>query len=252
MFKGFYNLTSGMLTQGRALDVISNNIGNVATTGYKADRFTASTFEDVLWQHVGNRNKNYSELGEMSWITAPDQTYIDFSQATFDETGLSLDFAIDGSGYFAVETDEGRSYTRNGSFSLDNEGYLTLAGEGRVVGADGEAILLTTDRLDADYSGRLFYSETGGYLGQIGVFAFENEQEQLEKNADGLFSSDAEPAQSQNYRILQGMLERSNADWVEQMTQMITAQRAYQSIAQVLRIYDTLINRTTTDLPKLS
>ena len=63
MFKGFYNLTSAMLTHGRNLNVISNNMANVSTSGYKSDTFTATTFDDVLWSRVGNKNKIYEDLG---------------------------------------------------------------------------------------------------------------------------------------------------------------------------------------------
>ena len=72
MFKGFYNLTSGMLSQGRRLDVVSNNMTNISTAGYKADRYTDSTVQDVLMSRVGNKNKAVStEMGMESYILAP-------------------------------------------------------------------------------------------------------------------------------------------------------------------------------------
>ena len=273
MFKGFYNLTSGMLTQGRALDVLSNNIANVSTAGFKADRFTASTFQEVMWQIVGNKNKEYAEIGEQSWITMPRQLYTDYTQGAFDQTDLPLDFAIEGRGYFAVEaaaqateTEENpedeaenagaeetrRLYTRGGSFSLDGEGYLTLPGHGRVLSAGGQPIQLTTDKLQTDGYGGLF-TETWGFLGRIGVFVFEDDETALEKNELGLFeaSEDAEPTQTAA-RIHQGMLERSNVDWVKQMTEMLSTQRAYQSAAELAKIYDTLMTRITTEIGRLT
>ena len=111
MTKGFYNLTSAMLTQGRYLDIISNNMANVATAGYKGDRFTYSTFEEVMWKLVGNKNKVYTDLGIQSWITAPSELYTDYSQGAPEETGQNLDFAIEGEGFFAIETDGGRVLT---------------------------------------------------------------------------------------------------------------------------------------------
>lgn len=253
MFKGFYNLASGMLTQGRMLDVISNNMANAATPGFKADRFTASTFQEVLWQHVGNKAKNYHELGNQSWITAPSQLYTDFSQAGFEETGLPLDFAIEGGGYFAIRrADDTVAYTRNGSFSLDNEGYLTLPGQGRVLGTDREPIRLVTDKVSTDNYGGLFL-ESGGYLGRIGVFTFENEEEMLEKDAQSLFftAEENEPEVGVS-RMHQKMLEHSNADWAREMTQMISTQRAYQSAAEITKIYDTLMTRITTEIGRAS
>ncbi len=281
MFKGFYNLTSGMLTQGRHLDILSNNIANIPTSGFKGDRFTASTFQEVMWSRVGNMVKHYEDIGEQSWITAPSQMYTDFTQGTLDQTFLPLDFAINGEGWFAIENlnpdqdlnpyddpeaednpenpeeaenpgnEERRiEYTRSGSFALDNEGYLVLPGQGYVLDINRERIRLVTDKLHDDGYGGLF-TEAGGYLGRIGIFVFEDNEAQLEKNNQGLFVSEAEP-QVTTTPLINGYLERSNVDWVKNMTEMISAQRAYQSMAELTQIYDTVMNRITQEVGRLS
>lgn len=250
MFKGFYNLTSGMLTHGKHLDVIANNMSNVATAGFKTDRFAFATFEEAMWYRVGNMDKKYTELGNQSWITAPSKLYTDYEQGAIEETGQPLDFAIEGDGFFALENADGeRIYTRNGNFSLDNEGYLWLSGFGRVLNQDGEAINLVTDRIEADESGRL-YAETGGYLGQIGVFAFEDNGE-LEKNNYGFFTSENEGEAASGVRIHQKWVERANVDLVEQMTKMIAFERAYQSAAEVTKIYDQVMRQSTEEVGRL-
>jgi len=250
MFKGFYNLTSGMLTQGKNLDVIANNMSNAATAGFKTDRFTFSTFEEVMWNRVGNMDKKYTELGNQSWITAPSKLYTDYEQGSIEETGQPLDFAIEGDGFFALENRDGeRVYTRNGNFSLDNDGYLWLSGYGRVLDRDGEAIRLVTDRITGDSSGNLF-AENGAYLGNIGVFQFEDNGE-LEKNDYGFFVSENEGAVATDFKMHNGWVERSNIDLVQQMTGMITAERAYQSAAEITKIYDDLMTKATTDVGRL-
>lgn len=248
MFKGFYNLASGMLTQGRKLDIISNNMTNVATAGFKADRYTASTFQEVMWSLVGNKEKRYTELGMESFITAPSQLYTDYTQGAFDETGLPLDFAIEGEGFFAIQTNDGRVYTRSGSFALDNEGYLCLSGQGRVLDPNGQTIRLVTDKIKSDGFGGLT-TENGGYLGQIGVFTFPD-NDQLEKNDQGLFTSDVEGT-AVTARIHKGMVERSNVDLVQQMVEMISTQRAYQSAAELTKIYDDFMTKATTDVGRV-
>ena len=250
MYKGFYNLTSAMLTQGKMLDVVSNNMSNIATSGYKTDRYTASTFQDKVWKLTGNKEKTYTELGTQSFITAPSQLYTDHSQGSFDTTGQDLDFAIEGEGYFAVQRDNGqRYYTRNGNFSLDDEGYLCVPGQGRVLGVSENPIQLITDKIKTDGYGGLF-TQDGGFLGRIGVFGFAAPEEQLEKNDQGLFTAQADPA-AVTVPLHQGLLERSNTDLVEQMTEMIASERAYQSAAEIIKIYDQLINRVTTEVGRL-
>ena len=248
MYKGFYNLTSAMLTHGKHLDVISNNMTNVATPGYKTDRFTASTFQEVMWNLVGNKNKSYTELGEQSWITAPSQLYTDFSQGSFDITGQPLDFAIEGAGYFAIETDGGRVYTRDGNFALDDEGYLCLPGQGRVLNVAGNPMRLVTDQFEVDGLAGL-YTEDGGFLGRIGIFDFAN-NEGLVKNDQALFQGPGDGVIT-NVTVRNGMLERSNVDMVQQLTEMINTQRAYQSAAEVIKIYDEVIQRATTNVGQL-
>ena len=154
MTKGFYNLTSGILSQSRRLDTVANNMTNLSTSGYKAEQYTDSTFQEVLISRVGNKDKSSpTVIGEESYILAPSQLYVDYSQGSLEETGLTLDFAIEGDGFFAIQTAQGVEYTRSGSFSLDGEGYLCLPAHGRVLGADGQPVYLATDRIRADQAG---------------------------------------------------------------------------------------------------
>ncbi len=250
MFKGFYNLTSGMLTQGRNLDVISNNMANAATTGFKSDRYTFSTFQEVMWERVGNMDRKYTDLGTQSWITAPSQLYTDYEQGSIEETGQPLDFAIEGDGFFALETANGdRVYTRNGNFSLDNDGYLWLSGYGRVLNPNGDPMRIVTDRVTSDELGNI-YTEDGGYLGRVGVFRFEDNAE-LQKNEYGFFVSENEGTPTTDVRVHNKWVEHSNIDLVREMTGMITAERAYQSAAEVTKIYDDVMKKSTEDVGRL-
>lgn len=252
MFKGFYNLTSGMITHGKHLNVISNNMANVSTTGFKADCFTGQTFDEVMYSVVGNKIKNYVDIGEQSYATVPSENYTDFSQASFDETGMPLDFAIEdltGTSFFAIQTDNGVVYTRAGDFSLDDENYLALPDHGRVLDVDGNEIRLVTDKIQCDDYGRI-YTQNGGFLGQIGVYVFEN-TDGLEKDPMGMFTAGGAQPQVQTVKVHNGMLERSNIDLVQQMTKMITTQRAYQSAATATKIYDQVMNHAANDIGRM-
>ncbi len=251
MTKGFYNLTSGILSQTRRLDVIGNNMTNITTPGYKTETYTDTTFENVLISRIGNSDKSESEvLGSQSYMLATDRLYIDLSESGLDITGLNLDFAIMGEGYFGIQTDEGVEYTRGGSFSLDGEGYLYAPTHGRVLGANGEGIQLDTDLITSDTQGRIFNAETGEQLGQLGVFTFEDET-LLEKNTSGLFGVGGQAPQVGDAQVMWKAVENSNVDLANEMSRMLTAQRALQSSSQILKIYDQLLTKSTTEIGKL-
>lgn len=248
MYKGFYNLTSGMLSQNRRLDVVANNMTNVSTTGYKAEQYIDSTFKEYITSRIGNKDKsNPAELGGSSYILAPNKLYTDYTQGSLEPTGMPLNFAIEGDGFFSIQTPQGVAYTRSGDFSLDNEGYLVLPDEGRVLGSNGNPIRLGTHQIEADRYGTL-YTKDGAVLGKLGIYTFAD-NEQLTKNPRGLFTGTG--AQSVNIPIHWKILERSNVELVEQMVDMMSSQRALQSAAQLSKMYDQLMTKATTDLGRV-
>lgn len=253
MLKGFYNLSSAMLTQTRNLDVIGNNMSNTSTSGYKADQYVDTTFGDVMLSRVGNKEKHPQELGTTtSYITAIADVVTDHSQGALQQTNLPLDFAIEGDGYFSIQTENGTAYTRNGSFMLDNEGYLYFGGQGRVLGANGQPIYLGTDKITANNDGFIF-DDNGQVLGQLGVFTFNNPADALEKGDGELFYANGqEQAQlAQGSIVHHQMVEKSNINLVEQMTQMMVCQRALQSASQVTKMYDTIMTKATGEIGRV-
>lgn len=252
MFKGFYNLSSAMLTQTRNLDVVGNNMSNTATYGYKADRFVDTTFEEVMLSRLGNKVKDSEELGTTtSHITVLGEVYTDHTQGALQDTGMPLDFAIEGDGYFSVQSvANGQVYTRNGAFMLDDQGYLYLAGQGRVLGSDGQPIFLGTDKIECTSDGAIYTGE-GQLLSQIGVFTFQDPAQDLIKTGEGMFQANGQAALSNDFTIHHKWVERANIDLVQQMTEMITCQRALQSASQISKIYDQLMSRSATELARL-
>lgn len=249
MIKGFYNLTSGMLTQQRNLNVVGNNLVNISTSGFKQDRYTATTFDEVLYSWTGNKDKDYVGIGQQSYIRASSDIYTDYRQGIPEPTGIPLDFAIYGDGFFAVQLlNGGTAYTRSGSFSLDDEGYLCYPGQGRILSAEGQPIYLGTDKIEADGLGNIF-NENGGLLGRLGVYSFED-MGGLEHNDQGMFTG-AGAAVMENPALFWKCLERSNTDMVQQMTEMITCQRSLQSAAQVIKMYDDVMNKASNSLGQM-
>lgn len=252
MTRGFYDLTSGMLSQTRRLDVVGNNMTNVTTAGYKQETYTDTTFQEVLLSRTGSADKsNPTPIGQASYMLVPSELYVNHDQGIVEETGLTLDFAIYGDGYFAIETDNGVEYTRNGNFSLDNEGYLYLPNHGRVLGADQQPIHLDTDYIEADDTGRIYNAgDKTTVYGQLGVFTFADQQ-QLVKNESGLFGANGQQPVASNAQVMWKNLESSNVDMLQEMSRMMTAQRALQGAASVLQIYDGVLTKATSDVGRL-
>ena len=147
MFQGFYNLTSGMLTQNRNLDIVSNNIANVLTPGFKKDVMASSTFQEEMIARTGNIDKNNPEqLNNFAMLRTATEVNTDYSQGVLESTGNPLDLAITSEGsFFQIQTQNGTVYTRNGSFIIDNEGYMCLSEVGRVLGENGPIYIGSDD-----------------------------------------------------------------------------------------------------------
>lgn len=261
MYQGFYNLTSGMLTQTRNLNVISNNMTNIQTPGYKRDKMVSTTFQEEMLYRTGKRYKEDAQpLASMSKIRTAERTYVNYEQGSFDLTDGIMDFALAGEGFFCIDTPDGTYYTRNGSFGVDNEGYLSLNGMGRVQGADGQPILIDNENFVVDGTGNISVTEvvdaeTGAMetrsMGTLRVVDFAD-HEALHKEDFGLFSSGGQAAEDvERPGILWKYLEKSNVDMVEEMTSMMTSQRALQSAAQVLRMYDQILSKAATEVGRL-
>lgn len=243
MFQGYYDLTSNMITQNRNLNVISNNMTNVSTPGYKMDRIMQSTFRDEMLYRYDRDGK--TAVGTVSRMNIAQERVTDYTEGGIRETGDALDMGLTGNGFFVVDTGNGPVYTRDGSFNLDNEGYLTMPGVGRVQGTNG-AIRLTTDNVTIDKQGNITGVEDGQFFGRIQIVDFAD-YGQLTKITGSVFRANGAPqAAPQGTTITQSYLEDSNVSMAEEMTRMISSQRILQSSAQLLKIYDQLESKMVT------
>lgn len=267
MYQGFYNLASGMLTQSRNLNVISNNMVNIQTAGYKRDKMVSTTFQEEMLYRTGKRYKDNPEpMATTSKIRTAEQTYVNYDQGSFDPTDGIYDFALADQGFFCIDTPAGIRYTRNGSFALDDEGYLTLNGMGRVQGTDGQPIYIDNENFTVNDQGVISVQEItdgeedgggdeeGGtafrQMGALRVVDFED-YGQLHKEDYGMFSTNQAAQDVETPSVLWKHLERSNVDMMEEMTSMMSSQRALQSAAQVLKMYDQIMSKASSDVGRL-
>lgn len=274
MYQGFYNLASGMLTQSRNLNVISNNMVNLQTAGYKNDTMVTSTFQEEMLYRTGRRNKaEQTELAVASKIRTATQTYVDYSQGSYEETGGTFDFALGGDGFFCILTPSGEvQYTRNGSFAVDGNDYLVLNDLGQVLDTNGQPIQITGEEISVNENGHITaqvvtYNNEGELLGvedrDFGTLAVVDfaDHEALHREDNGLFSTDQAQIQitggnglaanGEETVVLSQTLEKSNVDMVEEMSRMISSQRALQSGAQILKMYDTIMSKSSTEIGNL-
>ena len=202
-------------------------------------------------------------MATTSKIRTADRTYVSYEQGGFEETDGIFDVALSGEGFFVINTANGPAYTRNGSFRVDDEGYLALNNLGRVLGTDGQPIQIVNENFTINSRGVISVVETQGddedggesettvrEMGTLQVVDFED-YEQLHKEDYGLYTTNQEARNVENPSVLWKILERSNVDMMEEMTSMITSQRALQSAAQVLKMYDQMLSKAVTDVGRL-
>jgi len=208
----------------RAIDVTANNLANLRTSGYKAEKVM---FEEYVQKGTSpatapNQMSSVVQLG----------TFTDYQPGSFEQTGNALDFAIQGEGFFPVQTDAGTRYTRDGSFQLDANGQLVTHDGDPVTDAGGSPIQLPPGAKNIVVGGDGQVSVDGNVVGQIGVVKFDDPQS-LVREGSGLYSSSAAPVPAES-AVVQGMIEGSNVQPVLELTRMMQTLRDFQAAQQVV------------------
>lgn len=216
----------------RELDVIANNVANMNTSGFKSEQMAFG--EHVMPKARENEFKRPDRL--LSFVEDL-ATWHDQSAGVMQSTGGATDFAIDGEGFFAVETAGGVRYTRNGAFQINPQGTLVTSDGARVLSTAGPIQLAPTETgLTIAADGTISTSE--GERGKLRVALFPNTQD-LAKAGSGLFSSTAQPQEpTLRTRVVQGAIEKSNVKPITEMSRLIEVTRAYESVTSMLAKQD--------------
>lgn len=246
MLAGYYTIASGMLTRQRELDVIGNNLVNINTPGYRKDKLLISSFEQELLTRREAQGEQVVGGGQAATAAVVDGVVSLFGAGTLKETGRALDVAINGEGFFNVAAEEGTLLTRNGQFDIDEQGYLTLPGYGRVLGVNGAGIPVGSDNFSVEADGTV-YDARGNRLGRLQI-TVPAENAEIRKLDSGLFRLDGPAAQNAGTSLLQGRLELSNVDMNQELTDMIEAQRAFQSCSSALQMVDAMNRKAASEL----
>ena len=237
MANNFLIALSWQTAMRRELEVVANNVANLSTTGYKNDH---AQFSEFLMP--GARADQFAGPDRRVSFVQDRGTWHDFSQGAFQQTGGPLDTAIDGDGFFVVQTPRGERYTRNGAFQLNNVGELVTSNGDRVLGDGGPIVLQTTDRdivvtSDGTIKVREGLSLTSDSTrGKLRLVSFANPQA-LRKDGASTYSAPVgvQPRPAEKTSVAQGVIEKSNVHSVLEMTRMIEITRKYTEVANMVQ-----------------
>ncbi len=241
MIKGIFTSASGMQPHSVKMEVIANNLANIDTTGFKKE----NVFIQVLDQEraVNRRNAGY---GDLASLDARELT--DYSQGTFRTTNNPFDVALLGDGFFTVETPQGLRYTRNGNFSLSEDGVIQTSEGYPVMGTGGK---MRIDNWSKIATGDITISPHGEVgidkvmIGQLRVVDFPQPY-QLSKEGTSIFVPREKVAPievDKNTVVKQGMLEESNIDAIEEMVAMIELNRSFETDQRMTTIQDGTLDK---------
>ncbi len=259
MLRGFYTIASGILTQQRVLNVLTNNLSNVETPGFRASRVVSTTFEHEYLARI--EGANTARIGTGTPIRMVEEVLTQYDPSSLEETNRPYDIAIDGQGFFNIQTTTvgedgeeqvgGQYLTRNGCFDLNEQNQLELPGYGLVLGEKGP-ITLPTSYFTVESDGTI-YDETGNLVDKL-LVTIPPEGTEIKQMTNGMYQVEDMEANlpvDRSTNIVQGWFERSNIDMNREYTLAMEAQRAFQACSTALQIIDQIDQKAATQIAAL-
>ena len=282
MIRGLYTGASGMVVEMRRMNTIANNLANVNLTGYKRDTSIQKAFPELLLRRM-NDNGVYifpfgsvdttPIVGKLGTGVEQNEVFTVFTQGPLKETGNNFDLALEGKGFFSVETPEGERYTRNGTFLLNNNGYLVTKNGDYVLGEKGP-VKLKKNNFVVDQDGKIYQNANFTGDDKRLVSVEENQWENMElvdrlkvvdfkrdrylrKIGNSYWNSTRESgdaeiiSEDKRPKVRQGFLEGANVNPVTEMVKMIEVNRSYEANQKLIQSEDTLLGRLINDAVKV-
>ncbi|MBI4682644.1 MAG: flagellar basal-body rod protein FlgF [Nitrospirae bacterium] len=235
MYKGIYITLSGAVLKQKNLDITAQNIANADISGYKKEQMS---FKDYIIP-VDNKAAKADDGRVMTELS---RVSIDFTEGPIKGTGNPLDLAINGEGFFAL--DEGM-YTRNGSFMISDEGYLTTKSGVKLLGESGPIEIQGSD-IDISPSGEIIVDAIP--VGKLKIVDFPD-KEKLKKLNGGMFAA-GEAGVTVNSSVSQGFLEQSNVNVIQEMVGMIASTREFESYQKMIHAFDEAASKAINEMGK--
>ena len=245
MDSGYYAAMTGLVARSQALDTAAANLANAQTPGYRAEReFFRSALlgPDATDSQLGQTVNNYGLLGG---------DRLSMSQGALQQTGNPLDLAIEGQGFFEVQTSNGLRFTRDGSFHRSQGGQLVTGSGEPVLSSTGQPIPVPPGEVSVGANGVL--SVAGGAVATVAVFTFPAGTELTPEGANRYVApAGVKAVLSQNVAVHQGAVESANEDVIQGSMDLLMMQRQAEMMQKALTIFHTEFNKTATeDLPKV-
>lgn len=266
MVKGLYTAYTGLVNQQNRLDVLTNNLANSATNGFKKEGTTTKTFGETLAIKIKDTS-DYGipkRLGEITPGVEIGENYTDYGQGPFRVTDNVYDIALDGDGFFAISFtnkagETSVKYTRDGAFTVNTQGYLvTKDGDfvmnknGALNSNPGEASYIQVDpnvELMIDEQGYLY--QNNQEIGQLGVVDVAD-YNFIEKYGENMYQlADGGQIQDSQAKSVQGTLEMSNVNVVSEMVEMITISRLFESNQKIMQTTDETLEKAVNNLGRI-
>lgn len=270
MHRGLYTGACGMLAQASHLDNIANNLANIDTTGYKRDETLFKEFpkmpihrlyDSYSWTPKGKLDARPG-VGWLGTGVGIDGVVPIFTPGPTKQTGNNFDLAISGEGFFVIEAPWGEAYTRNGAFTISNDGYLSTQDGYRVLGEKGPIPVIEGNFFVSGENGKIFYNEEGKTndwktakeQDKLRIVKF-NDVSSLKKKGDCFYEATPDsglPEPMKKTRILQGYLEGSNVSPVEELVKMIEVQRIYEACQKSIQAVDDTMKLSIEDVGRVA
>ena len=244
MDSGYYAAFTGLASRMQALDVVANNLANVNTTGFRGQfefyESVSANLGDQVLTPINAATNDYGVLGGAD---------IDLEEGSFAPTGNPLDLAIKGSAFFAIKTQRGIRYTRNGSFHVNSSGQLVNQDEDLVVGPDNQPIQLPQGEIKIAQDGTV--SVAGAVAGNLRLVEFAPGTQLLPEGATNFAAPEGAAQDARNSTVAEGMLESANVSPVKETVELMALQRHSEMLERTLSIFLDDFNRTAvTDLAR--
>lgn len=258
MLKGLYTAYTGLVNEQNRMDIMTNNLANASTVGFKKEGSTSQSFDDILTVKIKDASVGVRTV-QRTGINNPGvkigENYTDYSQGSFRITDNTYDLALSGEGFFAVEFtnkagETSTKYTRSGQFTLNKDGYLVTQDGDYVLDASNRRIQLNT-LVDSKIHNDGTIEQNGRNVARIQVADFAN-YDYLEKYGETYFQP-LQGAEKINSRaeVKSGCLEMANVQVVTEMVNLISITRAYESNQKIVQTYDESLQIAVNQLGKL-